>query len=500
MKPVPVKIPPGFFRNGTDYESAGRWHDGNLVRWKNGRIRPFGGWVRATDNPTPLSGIPRAILTWRANNGFRYIAVGTNTKLYLNGGGSYTDVTPVGLVTGRADAIAGAGYGASHYGASHYGTQRTSTGITLDAATWSFDLWGEDLLAVLNSDGQLFECTPTGTPAVVAGAPTNNAAVLVTDEVYVLLLGAGGNKRRIAWCDQGNDTVWTASATNTAGGLSLNTQGNIVAGRKLGSIPLIFTTTDVHALTYLGPPLVYRTDKLADNCGVMSPNSIATDTNTAYWMGLSGFFVYDGTVRPLDCDVQDYVFGDMNLLQRSKFFVARNSQDGELIWFYCSGASTEIDRYVAYNYLYKIWYFGNLARTCWADRGTFVNPVAVSPTGLVYEHEVGFLDNTASRNSSIFVESGPAEIGDGDRIIYANLMLPDGDADTGNAIQVRFKMRTAPLGRETDYGPYSMVPNAEGYVPLRVAGRQATVRIEQIADVNWSFGVTRFMVDGGGKR
>lgn len=498
---VPVKIPPGFFRNGTEYESAGRWRNGNLVRWKNGRLRPFGGWERGAGSTSPFSGVARAIMTWRGNTGFRYTAVGTNTKLYLSGGGNYADVTPVGLVAGRQDAIAGAGYGAAAYGVSHYGTRRLTTGIALDAATWSLDLWGEDLLAVLTSDGKLYEMPPsTGVAAVVANAPTGNTAVLVTDEEYVVLLGASANLRALKWCDQGNNTVWTASATNTAGGLSLNTQGNIVTGRKVGSLPLIFTTTDVHSLNYLGPPLVYGTTHIAENCGVVSANAIATDTNTAYWMGLNGFFVYDGVVRPLPCDVQDYVFNNINTLQRSKVFVGRNSQDGELIWFYPSTNSLEVDSYVVYNYLNKIWYFGQLARTAWADRGTYINPRAVGADGYVYEHEIGWNDNGASRNASVFVESGPAELGNGDRVVYATMMLPDTDPGDSDAIQVRLKMKTAPMGRETDYGPYTLVSNAEGYVPVRVAGRQAALRVEQLKDEEWSLGTLRFREDAGGRR
>jgi microcystin-dependent protein len=109
---VPVKLPPGMFRNGTEYEASGRWYDGNLVRWLNGRLRPWGGWVKYDQTQTPFSGVARSIVSWRSNVGFRYTAVGTNTKLYVSAGGSYTDATPAGLLTGRADAIEGAGYSA----------------------------------------------------------------------------------------------------------------------------------------------------------------------------------------------------------------------------------------------------------------------------------------------------------------------------------------------------------------------------------------------------
>jgi hypothetical protein len=499
---VPVKIPPGFFRNGTEYEASGRWYDGNLVRWALGRLRPWGGWLRYDTTQAPFSGVARAIMTWRDNLGFRYTAVGTNTKLYVSGGGAYSDATPAGLVTGRADAIEGNGYSAGPYGAQAYSTARTGvTGILLEAATWTFDLFGQNLMCVLSSDGNLYQLIPGSPPAtLVSGAPANNVAVIVTDEQYVVLLGAGGNLRMVKWCDQANPTVWTASATNTAGGLPITTTGTIVTGAKVGNVPLIFTSTDVHALQYEGPPVIYAINRIADNCGVVSAHAVATDVNSAYWMGLNGFFVYDGVVRPLPCDVQDYVFNNINVLQRSKIFVARNSQYGELTWFYVSTNATEIDSYVTYNYFYKIWYFGTLSRTCWADRGAFTEPLAVGTDGYVYQHEAGWTANGASRNSNIFLQSGPAEIGNGDKIVYATQMIPDTDPGDTDAIQVRVKTKTAPMGRETDYGPFTFVTNAEGFVPVRVAGRQAAIRLEQLKDEQWAVGTIRFAEGAGGKR
>jgi hypothetical protein len=496
---LPVKLPPGFFRNGTEYEAAGRWYDGNLVRWRDGRIRPWGGWRRAS-NTTVLNGAARAIIAWRGNNGFRYCAIGTNSNLYVSSGGNFSDQTPTSLVAGRRDAIEGPGYGAGPYGLGHYGTRRLTSAIALDAASWTFDIWGENLLGVLPSDGRLVQWQPSvgGAAAAVSNAPTGNTAVLVTDEEYVLAIGAGSNKRRVAWCSQGDNTIWTPSATNTAGGLNLKTQGNVVTAAKVGSIILIWTTNDVHNLPYLGTPLIYGTNRLADNCGIISPNAKATDESSAYWMGLNGFFYFDGLVHPLPCDVQDYVFGRLNQAQRSKVFAGRNSQDGEIVWFYPSTNSTENDSYVAYNYFYKIWYFGSLSRTCWADRGTFVNPLAVDGSTIVFEHEIGLLGDGASRNSLIFVQSGPAEIGAGDKIIYSSLMVPDVEQD--DALQLRVTAKTAPKGRTTSYGPFSMVANVEGYVPVRISGRQAALRFEQTADKDWSIGTQRFETGLGGGR
>jgi len=159
-KPIPIKLPPGFFRNGTEYEAGARWYDGNLVRWENGRIKPVGGWRRVLDDMGALDGVARGGIAWRGTTGYRYAAIGTNEKLYISGGGAYADATPASFVVGRPDAIEGPGYGAGPYGMETYGTQRADNAVILDAGLWSFDLFGEDLYAVATSDGRLVRWQP----------------------------------------------------------------------------------------------------------------------------------------------------------------------------------------------------------------------------------------------------------------------------------------------------------------------------------------------------
>jgi hypothetical protein len=503
MEPIPVKLPPGFFRNGTEYESAGRWYDGNLVRWDTGgRLRPIGGWRRVLAGGASLTGKARSILGWRGNNGFRYVAVGTNTKLYIGSGGSYADLTPSAFVTGRPDAIEGPGYGAGTYGREGYGDRRTNNTLILDAATWQFDTWGENLVAVFSADGRMLQWSPTsgGLPTAVTNAPTNCIGVLSTDEGHLIALGPAGNRRKVQWSSQGDNTIWTPADTNSAGSRTLKTAGNIITGRLVGSQPMIWTSVDAHVLDYLQYPLVYGNRKVGERCGIASPNAVVADENSAIWMGNSQFFRYDGSVQPLDCEVSDYVFNDMNKLQRSKIFATTNGQFNEITWFYPSANSIENDRYVTLNRSLKPWrwYFGQLPRTCWLDAGMLQYPVAVDPNGVIWEHEIGYLADGASRSASIYAQSGPAEIGNGAQIIYANLMLPD--ATGGSAFQVRVKTRGAPGAPEATFGPYPFVGNVEGYVPVRFAGRQVSLKLEQIQDADWSFGKPRFKSGAGGRR
>src|SRR5215471_760628 len=480
---VPIKIPPGMFRNGTEYESSGRWYDGNMVRWENGRMKPVGGW----QNWFPgfvFTGVARGGAAWADNSGFRYMFIGTNVKLYLSSGGQFADISPSDLVGGRPDSILGLGYGAGNYGKDKYGTQRTSSSLVTDAATWSFDTLGQVGLGVLTSDGRLLQFDPaTGLLTVAAGAPINNIAMMVTNEDYVLLLGAGGQGRKIQWPDIGTTTSWTVGIGSSAGSIQLNTSGRCKAGSRVGLQNLVWTDADVHNINYVGPPAIYGPVRIAEGFGLVGPNAFAV-TDVAYWLSWGGFKVFNGIVQDLPCDVQDYIWRNVNWTQVAKIYGEINARFNEATWHFPSVNSIENDSYVTYNYKEKVWTFGIGsalgARTTWVDRSPFPWAVAVSPSGSIYQHEIGYLADGVSRVGQIFAQSGPAEIGQGDRIIYSNLMLPDGLNTT--SLSMTGRTRFAPQGPETVIGPVPLAPNAEGYVPIRLVGRQVAVRLDLIAD------------------
>ena len=208
----------------------------------------------------------------------------------------------------------------------------------------------------------------------IANAPINNKALVVTEERFIFALGSGGNSRKISWCDKEDNTVWTAASTNEAGDIELATAGQIMCGLRTRAGTLIITDTDSHLAQYIGPPYVYSVNRLATNSGAVSRLSAVSVDQGAYWFGQENFYFFDGnSVQTLKCDVHDYVFGDFNTAQQSKVWGMANFNN-EIWWFYCSENSTEIDRYVAYDYQEGHWLIGNLSRTSGVSRGVFAYP------------------------------------------------------------------------------------------------------------------------------
>ena len=158
MALIPLKIPAGFYRTGTELDASGRWRDGSLVRWRDGSLRPIGGW-RVNENIASITtNAPRGMHTWESNNGTRYVAAGSYNELFavVSGGTAY-NIAPTDLTAGSEDAAVNIGYGYGFYGAGTYGTPRPDTGNLVAATTWSLDNWGEYLVACSTADGRILE-------------------------------------------------------------------------------------------------------------------------------------------------------------------------------------------------------------------------------------------------------------------------------------------------------------------------------------------------------
>lgn len=480
---IPIALPPGYFRNGTALQGAGRWRDGNLVRWQDGAMRPVGGWAQRVNMVAPA---PRGALSWRDLAGNRYLAAGSYNKLVVaNAGGVVTDITPVGLTAGTLDAAINLGYGGGFYGVGTYGTARADNGTYSEVTTWSMDNWGEYLVACSTTDGRLWEwrLNIALDAAVIAGAPTGNRGLVVSAERFLFALGAGGNPRKVQWSDRETNTTWTAAATNEAGDQELQTTGQIMQGIRARGQVLILTDQDAHTATYQGPPFVYGFERVGTACGAISRNAAAAVDAGVFWMGDKSFFTFTGGgVQSLECEVGDFVFPNLNTAQKSKIYAVSNSLFGEITWFYPDEGSNENNRYVSYNYKLNHWTFGAIARSAGVDAGVFSKPIWFSPAGIAYNHETGLSYDGAV----IYAETGPFSLGNGDQVMSITQLISD--ETTLGDVSATFTTRFHPTETPRSYGPYLLGEPTS----VRFTGRQVTMRINAMRLADWRVGVMRF--------
>jgi hypothetical protein len=328
----------------------------------------------------------------------------------------------------------------------------------------------------------------------------------------------------IRWSDQEDYTVWTPAITNQAGSFRLSSGSAIITAQQTRQEILVFTDSAVFSMQYLGPPLVWGFNILSDNISIVGPNAVATANNITYWMGVDKFYAYTGRVETLPCSLRQYVYGNINLEQKDQFFAGTNEGYSEIWWFYCSANSTVIDRYVIYNYLDQVWYYGTLGRTAWLDSPLRENPMAATYSRTVVYHESGNDDielNGTVNPINAYIQSSDFDIGDGHNYGFVWRMIPDITFDgsstpTPDKPQVTFSLRP----RQNPGSPYGTaasptVQSAQSYnsvrnytvqefteiVYTRLRGRQMAFKIEsnQIG-CQWQLGAPRIDVRPDGRR
>jgi hypothetical protein len=512
---VAINPPPGLYRQGTNYQSKGRWRDANLVRFFQGTIRPIGGWQRlvsAAGAPfAAVEGVPRGVTSWAVTDNEFVTAIGTTSDLYAIKQGVLYQITPDSFNVGGEDAEiggdTGGAYGEGLYGDGLYGGAGTGIDQITAAGVWQFDTFGDFLVAIATHDKNLYvwEGDTSNDATLVDNAPSGEA-VVTTPERFVFVLGADGDVRQVAWASQESLTDWAPTDENSAGSQILPTNGRLLCGRRSKGQTLLWTTVDCWTATYIGEPFIYRFDLVGESCGAVSPQAPVMVDTMAFWMGDENFFVYDGFVRPLPCDVHDYVFGDFNKTQASKVWGVTTAKFGEVTWFYPSALSLEVDRYVTFNYREKHWTYGQLARSAGTDAGPSASPIWADASGVLWQHETGSLRPGAG---AVFAETGPVELtsgprglttnpemfGAGDQTMLAQRIVPD-DRFLGD-LRAYLYSALFPTDTEVQHGPFSTTQPTF----MRVRGRTVRLRLEAAsANSDWRAGIYRIGVVPSSRR
>ncbi len=498
---TPVAFQPGLYANRSRNASKQRWVDGNLVRFTDGVPAQVGGWQAIDTSGATVAGLARGIIGWRPNDqGGRFAAIGTDQGCFLFDGDAVADITPAGFVPGLGSSILGDGYGSGAFGADDFGTPRPSTTNTLDASVWTFDMFGEMLIACFSADGSIYHFTAEVDTQLqlLAGAPKARA-ICVSDERHVFAFGIDGFPNRVAWSEREDPETWDPLPTNRAGSYDVQCRSPFQCGKRVRGSVLGWTKTEVFAFSPLSNSLVYSRDRLADVAGCVGPNAVSVVTSpngeSAFWMGTENFFVFDGFPRVLPCELHDYVFKDFNRLQGAKVHARMNTANGEVWFWYCSAASDEIDRAVIYSYVNDCWSKASVSRLCWLDSGVFEKPIALDAAGVIYNHEIG--DDAAGAPMPSFVVSHPITLANGDQFADVDAFFPDMEEDSA-ACAITLIARTFPGSAAQAFGPFAFDTALE-MVPFTVSAREIQLRIDGNGGF-WELGLPMLSVQGGSLR
>jgi hypothetical protein len=421
------------------------------------------------------------------------------------------------------------------------------TGVGQQMRIWTNDNYGQDLL-IATRGGPIYYWTNNTSTWPSADALVTDVPIVATNQVVVsdvsrFVVAMGCNQfgsstfdpMVVRWSDQEDPNTWTPAITNQSGEQRLSNGSYIMQAEKTRQEILVWTDSAIYSMQYLGPPYVWGFQLLMDNISILSPNSAIVVNNVAYWMGTDKFYSYSGVVQTLPCALRQYVFDDISFDQRFQTVAGSNEGYNEVWWYYVSqsevnAAASEnrvplVDRYVIYNHLERVWYYGNLSRTFWLDSGLQQYPLAAYGDvnqGTLLFHENGNDDGATSTPVPFdaYISSSDFDIGDGHNFGFVWRVIPDVNFTGSTNGFPQVYMQVAP--RDFPGAPYSKTnttdtvsaqryfPNVQQYiiqqftqqVYTRVRGRQMKIVVGSGGQlgVAWQLGAPRLDVKPDGKR
>jgi len=345
--------------------------------------------------------------------------------------------------------------------------------------------------------------------------------ILVSDTSrFVLLFGTSEygtsslDPMLVRWSNQESVVDWVPSSLNQAGSLRLSHGSEIVTALQTRQEIVVFTDSALYSIQYVGPPVVWSSQLLGDSTSIIGQNAVGVASGRIFWMGIDKFYVYDGRVQTLRCDLRRHIFSNINLAQNQQIFAGTNEGFSEIWWFYCTADSSTINAYVVYNYLEDVWYYGTLARTAWIDSGLRAYPVAATYTPNLVNHEVGVDDNQTATPAPIeaYIESAEFDIEDGEKFGFVWRMVPDltfqgSTAGTPQVTMTMYGMNGSGSGFNTEASKAVArtstvtIEQFTNIVYTRIRGRQMIMKIASDGlGTTWQLGAPRIDIRPDGRR
>jgi hypothetical protein len=510
----------------------------------------FNVFTAALMNTDATTHVPSFQVTYVSGTTYTITVTNLSTGAYIYStaattGGGASVKAEYELDAGLETYSLGTGWGAGPWSRGTWGSGYTgaSTGIGLQLRLWNQANFGEVLLFSPRG-GAIYYWAPggAGTPdfatrgAIVTGSqvPVQTNQIMVSDATRICIaFGATSysfdspastfDPMLIRWSVQEDYTNWLPAVTNQAGSYRLSHGSFIVSALQTRQEILVWTDSTVYSMQYLGPPYIWGFNLLSDNISLISPNAMATANGVTYWMGTDKFYIYSGRVETLPCSLRQYVFDDINKDQSFQCFAGTNEGYSEVWWFYCSQDSDAVDRYVIFNYLDRVWYYGTMPRSAWLDSPLREFPQAATLNNLIVFHEAAVDDGTTNPPAPIesFIQSSDFDIGDGHNYGFVWQIVPDitfdgSDTASPGFPSVNFTVRP----RQNPGANYGIADNpavtsAVSYssrstynvqqftqlVNTRIRGRQMAFKIQcDTLGTQWQLGTPRINVRPDGRR
>ena len=496
----PLEIPPGVVAKPTKQMKSSQWAEVNLMRWVEGQLSPVGG---QSQYAYTFASRCKAVHGFFDLNAVYHIAYLCEQHLYVDTGGTLTDITPTGGLAAPSSTPVDSNYSDGLYSDGYYSTNSAIPPLNSLPDAWSLDNFGAILLAMSSTDGRLLQwdpSSPAGTLATqVTSADTGTGFApggrlfVVTPERFVIIFAtkgdgtvAGGSMRRFAWCDQENPSSWNfTDVVSQAGFLDVEPASPIIAAKTTPQGTLFWTATTAYLITFLGEPYIYNYIKEAEGCTPWSPQSIASATALTLWMSQQGMFVWNGSyIQPVPCAVRPWVDDDIDVFNvRAQACAVNNANFNEFWWFFPQSGQLSNTRCIIYNYKEQWWSQGQMSRSAGVT-ASYVAPTIMADGLFAYEHELG---NVYPNGTALpWAETFDLNLNSGSLLTTVKQMFPDIGGDVNNLRYSLFYRMSRSVQLDPNGFPVLVqelqttprpVNASNGFVDFRTTGRDIRMRI-----------------------
>lgn len=229
---------------------------------------------------------------------------------------------------------------------------------------WRFAQFGALALAVNGVDAPQKFDLGTGTRWTALGGNPPVGTFLATVRDFAVMAKIGNAPQRVQWSGFNNAETWGSALATQADFQDLPDGGN-VTGLVGGEYGLVFQETSVRRMTYEGPPVVFRLDKIANDIGASVPGSVAGVLDLAFFLHKSGFYMVQGgqAVTPIGRGKVDRTFwADFDELHQFRCSSAIDPVRGLYIFAYPgAGSSGGPNRLLIYNWRAERWSRADIA-------------------------------------------------------------------------------------------------------------------------------------------
>jgi hypothetical protein len=377
-------------------------------------------------------------------------------------------------------------------------------GYSNSAVAWDFASFGDSVLATNGAD-KIQRYVIGGAEDVpdedrlkfndIPQAPVCNTIAIVRDFVFAGYCDEDSQK--IQWSDLNNETVWDSSDANQAD-FQILPSGGAVKAITGGEFGLILQEKAVTRASYIGTPLVFQFDQIADNTGCLTGKSAIQHSGMTYFLSESGFMSCDGsTVKNIGAGkVNNWFFDSLDSTQIETMDVAIDPLKNLIVWNFPSTGRIPTDEerlLIMYNYETGRWTSGSTNSQVVAQLATQGRPL----DSMTPDSDYPELDTMpVSLDSPLFIGGGFAFCGAiKDRVCTFNLYNEATYLTTSDIEQGMFSVATLAipiiengsaefqiasrnnLNQNIEWSA-SSVASAENRADLRGGGRYHRLRVK----------------------